>query len=67
MATKDGFPPDDRFPLYLSEHAEEPEQPGIGIAWDRAVISSRIPRPSSCTGGNRGPGHRLVALVDSCA
>lgn len=46
MATKDGFRPDDRFPLFLSEHAEEPEQAGIGIAWDRAVISSRILKTS---------------------
>jgi hypothetical protein len=42
MATKDGFAPDDPFPIFLSEHAEEPEQPGIRKAWDGAVISSRI-------------------------
>ena len=45
MATKGGFPPDDPFPIFLSEHAEhaeEPEQPGIRKAWDGAVISSRI-------------------------
>src|SRR6266481_6589227 len=42
MATKDDFPPDDPIPLFLSNHAEEPEQPGIGKAWDRAAISSRI-------------------------
>src|SRR6266478_3177169 len=42
MATKDDFPPDDPIPLFLSNHAEEPEQPGIGKSWDRAVISSRI-------------------------
>ena len=42
MATKDGFPPDDHFPLFLFEHAEEPEQPGILKAWDRAVIASQI-------------------------
>ena len=41
MATKDGFPPDDR-PLFLSGHAEETEQPDIGKAWDIATISSRI-------------------------
>ena len=46
MATNDGFPPDDHFPLFLSEHAGEPEQPGIGIAWDKAVISSRILKTS---------------------
>jgi hypothetical protein len=45
MATKDGFAPDDAFPVFLSEHAEhaeEPEQPAIRKAWDGAVISSRI-------------------------
>src|SRR5712671_6094051 len=42
MATKDGFPPDDPFPVFLSEHADEPEQRGIGKAWDGAAISSRI-------------------------
>lgn len=35
MATEHGFPPDDRFPLVLSEDAEEPEEPGL----DDAVIS----------------------------
>ena len=42
MATKDGSPPDDLFP---SGHAE-PKQPGIGNAWHRAVISSRILKTS---------------------
>src|ERR1700720_1972169 len=42
MATKHGFAPDDAFPIFLSEHAEEPELPGIRKAWDGAVISSRI-------------------------
>jgi hypothetical protein len=42
MTTKDGFPPDDRFALFLSE----PEQPDIGKAWDTAVISSRILKTS---------------------
>src|SRR5882724_951864 len=41
MAIKDDFP-DDRFPLFLSEYADEPEQPDIGRAWDTPVISSRI-------------------------
>src|ERR1700724_1664860 len=45
MATKDGRP-DDLIPHFLSDHAEEPEQPGIGKAWDRAVISSRILKAS---------------------
>ena len=42
MAIRDDFPEDDRFPLFLSEYADEPEQQDIGKAWDRAVISSRI-------------------------
>jgi hypothetical protein len=46
MATKDGFPPDDLFPLFLSEPAEKAEHPDIGKAWDRAVISSRILKTS---------------------
>jgi hypothetical protein len=46
MATKDGFPPDDGFPLFLSEHAEKTEQQDIGKAWDRAVVSSRILKTS---------------------
>jgi hypothetical protein len=36
----------DLIPLFLSDHTEEPEQPGIGKAWDRAVISSRILKTS---------------------
>jgi hypothetical protein len=32
--------------LFRSDHAYEPEQPGIGKAWDRAVISSRILKTS---------------------
>ena len=46
MAKKDRFPPDDRFPFFLSEHAGETGQPDIGKAWDRAVISSRILKTS---------------------
>jgi hypothetical protein len=42
MPTKDGFTPNHPLPLFLSEHAEQPEQPGIGRAWHRAAISSRI-------------------------
>ena len=40
MATKDSVP------LFLSNHAEESEQPEIGKAWDTAVISSRILKAS---------------------
>jgi len=42
MATKDSVPLDQPIPLFLSVQTEEPEQPGIGKAWDRAAISSRI-------------------------
>lgn len=42
MATKDGFPPNDNSPLFLSERAEETGEPDIEKAWDRAVISSQI-------------------------
>jgi hypothetical protein len=40
MATRDHFAPNNPFPLLLSDHAQEPEQPSIGKAWD-TVISSR--------------------------
>jgi hypothetical protein len=42
MPTKDGFAPDHPLPVFLSEYAEEFEQPGMGKAWDGAAISSRI-------------------------
>jgi hypothetical protein len=45
MTTNDGFQPD-RSPIFLSEHAEETEQPDIGKAWDIATISSRILKAS---------------------
>jgi hypothetical protein len=45
MATNDGFQRD-RSPIFLSEHAEETEQPDIGKAWDIAIISSRILKTS---------------------
>lgn len=40
MVTKDGFP------LFLVQHADEAEQPDIGKARDRAVISSRTLKTS---------------------
>jgi hypothetical protein len=46
MDTRDDFPPDDRFPLFLSEHADEAEQQGIGEGLNRAVISSLILKTS---------------------
>jgi len=36
----------DPSPLFLSDHTEEPEQPGTRKAWDRADISSRILKTS---------------------
>ena len=42
MPTKDGLTNDHLLPLFLAEHAEEPERWDIGKAWDRTVISSRI-------------------------
>ena len=46
MANKDGFPPHDRFPVFLSEQAEESVQPDIGKALGRAALSSRILKAS---------------------
>ncbi|MGY8678965.1 hypothetical protein Q2941_14370, partial [Bradyrhizobium sp. UFLA05-153] len=44
MPTKDSFDPDYPLPLFL---ADEPEQQGIGKAWERAaVISSRVLKAS---------------------
>jgi hypothetical protein len=41
IATKDGLPPDDPVPLFLCSSAEELKPPGLGKAWDSAVISPR--------------------------
>jgi hypothetical protein len=46
MANKDGFPPHDRFPVFLSEQAEVTGQPDIGKVLGRASISSRILKTS---------------------
>ena len=46
MANKDSFPPDDRYPVFLSEQAEETGQPDIGKVLGRASISSRILKTS---------------------
>jgi hypothetical protein len=40
MATRDHFASNNPFPRFLSDHAQEPEQPSIGKAWD-TFISSR--------------------------
>ena len=45
MVAEDDFH-SDRPPIFLSEHAEETEQPDIGKAWDIATISSRILKAS---------------------
>jgi hypothetical protein len=45
MPMKDGFTPDHPLPVFLSD-AEEPEQPGIGRAWDTALVSSQILKTS---------------------
>jgi hypothetical protein len=42
MPTKDGFAPDHPLPVFLSDYAEEFEQPDMRKAWDGAAISSRI-------------------------
>jgi hypothetical protein len=42
MPMKDGFTPDDPLPLFVSKHADEYEQQGIGEVWDGAVISPRV-------------------------
>ncbi len=46
MATKDSFPPDDRFPVFLSDDAEGTGEPDIGTAWSRAAMASRILKAS---------------------
>jgi hypothetical protein len=46
MATKDSFPPDDRFPVFLSDDAGETGQSDISEAWNRATIASRILKAS---------------------
>jgi hypothetical protein len=46
MPTKDDFAPDHTLPLFLSESADEPEQPVVGTDWDLAVIWSRMLKTS---------------------
>ena len=46
IATKSDPVPDDPIPLFLSGHAEQPKQPGLGKPWDRTVISSRALKTS---------------------
>ena len=42
MTTQNGYPPDNRFPIFLAEDAETTGQPDIGQALVRATILSRI-------------------------
>jgi len=50
MPTKDVFGLDDPLPLFLTDErdqhvlTDEPDQQGIGKAWDRTVIWSRLPK-----------------------
>jgi hypothetical protein len=46
MRTKEDIAPYYPLPVFLSERADEPVRPRIGIAWDSAVISSRILKTS---------------------
>lgn len=46
MPKNGDFTSDDPLPVFLSERADETEQPGVGKAWDRASISSRILKAS---------------------
>ncbi|MCP3471720.1 hypothetical protein NLM33_15460 [Bradyrhizobium sp. CCGUVB1N3] len=46
MPTKDRFTSNDPLTLFLSEHADGPEEQGIGKALDSASISSRILKAS---------------------
>ena len=67
MATKDGFPPDDRYPVFLSEQAEETGQPDIGKAWHIAVISSRILKTSIWAVAVTAIGIGILSLGDPVA
>ena len=43
MPMKDGFTPGHSLPRFLSEHADDPD---LGKAWDRAIVSSQILKTS---------------------
>src|SRR5205814_8108534 len=62
MPTKDGFTPDHPLPLFLSERADESEQPGIVIALDRAVIWSRILKTSILVVAAAAIGFAIVSV-----
>jgi hypothetical protein len=67
MANKDGFPPDDRFPVFLSEQAEEIGQPDIGKVLGRAVISSRILKTSIWAVAATAIGIAILSVGDPVA
>ncbi len=59
MSTKDGFNPDHPLPLFL---ADDPEQQGIGKAWDRAVILSRVLKASILVGTATAIGIAILSV-----
>ncbi|UPJ53052.1 hypothetical protein IVB30_18060 [Bradyrhizobium sp. 200] len=67
MANKDGFPPDDRFPVFLSEQAEETGQPDIGKALNRAAVSSRILKTSIWAVAATAIGIAILSVGDPVA
>jgi hypothetical protein len=60
-STKGDFLSDDALPLFLSNHAEEAQQPGVGKARDKAAISSRMLR----TGGWAAAAIAIVLAIFS--
>src|SRR5439155_10589692 len=67
MVTKDGFPPDDRYPVFLSEQAEETVQPDIGKALGRAALSSRILKASIWAVTATAIGIAILSVADPVA
>ena len=66
MATKDGFQPD-RSPIFLSDDAEQVEQPDIGKTLARAAISSRILKTSILAVTATAIGIAILSLADPVA
>ena len=80
MPTKDVFGLDDPLPLFLTDErdqqvlTDEPDQQGIGKAWDRAVIWSRLLKPTilvatatAITVGILSAGNPVVLFADVTA
>lgn len=67
MANKDGFPLDDRYPVFLSEQAEETGQPDIGKVLGRAAISSRILKASILVATATAIGIAILSVGDPVA